>query len=514
MGKDKKYFVQEMKYTSTDWHDMATVYKQLKENGSYEIQNPFDFMAKTVLHNLLEFNIGLTVDDLKSVMDEKKRITVAVPDVKRDEDGFTSEPQEIEVFSDREGHIGYHLNFEYDYTYLYEYSVSEIKAENVAYIVSEHIVNPGKGSDLVERIYHEPFDNLMEAEKYLKKMMEGYKHEDYRYRSESGYKLAVVDKNEIIKNPWYEKNMLALELMKNYGEDVEKYRFYRSIQGVISELQHLAYERASDTEKIAIDKGVYIRLRNFLTEEHAQLLEKEFHAGYVNSRKISDKAIILAFVDAKSENDYKEIRKALGEYEVRIKQLTEKNAKETHGGSMVCFSKGGEIGYYNNAYAIAFWEGAKENPYYKKLEYNFGTEADVFDTYTNHHMFVDELPTQELVDSYDKKYRQKQKEDAMRKTSKDEIQARLKDIFEKCRTWGDLDGVRIQGNKRMTVVVHDKFGKEYAECDETTDMPELELVYAMGLPGTEYCAVCSMDDYTEFERVAFEYLKANGYDFH
>lgn len=510
MGKDKKYFVQAMTYTSTDWHDMATVYEQLKENGSYEIQNPIDFMAKAVLYNLIEYNTGLTVDDLKSVMDEKKRITVAVPDVKRDEDGFATEPQEIEVFSDKEGHIGYRLNFEYDYTYLCEYSVSEIRAENVAYIVSEHIVNPGKGSDLMERIYHEPFDNLMEAEKYLEKMMEGYKHEGYRYRSESGYKLAVVDKNEITKNPWYEKNMLALKFMKKYGEDVEKYRFYRSIQGVISELQHLAYERASDMEKIVIDKGVYIRLRNFLTEEHAQLLEKEFHAGNVNSREISDKAIILAFVDAKSEKDYKEIRQALGEYEVRIKQLTENNAKKARSGSMVCFSRNGEIGYYNDAYAITFWEGAKENPYHKKMDYNFGTEADVFETYANHHMFVDKLPTQELVDSYNEMYKRKQREEAERKATKSEVIEELKYTFQEYREWGACSRVKVSGDKVLTVIVHEK---QIADCEDITDTCDAELEYCMGLTGAEYNAVCPIDDYAEFERVAFEYLKANGYDY-
>jgi len=54
-------------------------------------------------------------------------------------------------------------------------------------------------------------------------------------------------------------------------------------------------------------------------------------------------------------------------------------------------------------------EEAKDNPFFGKFSPNMGGEVDQFKKFEYHHMFVDVLPTQELVDSYYKKYEEWEK---------------------------------------------------------------------------------------------------------
>lgn len=396
-------YVQCHTYTSTDWHDMASVVTQMKQDAHYEIDNPEDFIANDIFEHIKELIPSLTVEDIKAAMN--------APD-----DGYfdINEVSRIEIFSKKHTGFGYQIHYdEFDYTYLRQYQIDTIKADNVVYLVSEHIVNPGKGCDLLERAYHDLFDNLSEAEKYQAEKMEDYKYEGSSYRKESGYKICVVDKSKFKNNPWYKDNMSALRLMEELGEDPATYRFYRSARAVVSELQQKKYEAANKEEKSAMDMEVYQYVREYLTDAQIEILDTEMGRATtdfsISSRAVADKAIILSFVNATSQMDYDAIHEKLGEYVSRIAQITEANVYEKRGHGKVCVSKNGEVGYYDNAFGINSWEGAKDNPFFGKFSPNMGGEVDQFEKFEYHHMFVDVLPTQELVDSYYKKYEEWEK---------------------------------------------------------------------------------------------------------
>lgn len=105
-------------------------------------------------------------------------------------------------------------------------------------------MNPGKGLDLLERVYHEPFLSLEEAVVYQQEQMKIY-YEGYTYHDESGFKIFVVDKEEILQDSWYKDNMLALDYIKKLGLNADDYRFYRSAHDVVETLQKQVYEAAT-----------------------------------------------------------------------------------------------------------------------------------------------------------------------------------------------------------------------------------------------------------------------------
>lgn len=404
--KEKASYVSMNLYTSTDWHDMASVVTQLQQDGVYEIEDVDTFVSTNIYEHIKDMvDKDITTDTIKEIMNGNDDAYIDTIAESYEKDGVTHVvPDRIEVFAKAHSGIGYQSHFDaFDYTHLVTYGVSEIEKQNVAYLVSEHIVNPGKGCDLLERLYHEPFTSLEEAQAYMDELNKDYDHSGSAYRESSGYKLSIVDKEAILENPWYKNNMLALDYMQRLKLDPKEYRFWYS-HGVVSELQEKIYEQSADAEKLSIDKDVYGRIREYLSDVHQQEIDTQLNVCESNSREIVDRALVLAHVDATSQEDYEGIRKSLGEYESRINQLTYANVKETRGHGHVCITKNGEIGYFRNSYGINDWEGAKDNPYFGKFSHNMGAGVDQFENYRFHDMFVDELPDQAMIDDYYQQY--------------------------------------------------------------------------------------------------------------
>lgn len=404
--KEKASYVSMNLYTSTDWHDMASVVTQLQQDGVYEIEDVDTFVATDIYEHIKDMvDKDITPATIKEIMNGNDDSYIDTVVESYEKDGVTHVvPDCIEVFAKAHSGIGYQSHFDaFDYTHLVTYKVSEIEKQNVAYLVSEHIVNPGKGCDLLERLYHEPFTSLEEAQAYMDKLNKDYDHSGGAYRESSGYKLSIVDKEAILENPWYKNNMLALDYMQRLKLDPKEYRFWYP-HGIVSELQEKIYEQSADTEKLAIDKDVYGRIREYLSDIHAQEMDARLGSCESGSRAIVDKALVLAHIDATSQEDYDAIHKSLGEYECRIKLLTQANVEEMRRHGQVCITKDGEIGYFRDAYGINSWEGAKDNPYFGKFSYNMGAGVDQFKDYRYHDMFVDELPDTDTIAYYEKQY--------------------------------------------------------------------------------------------------------------
>lgn len=409
----KQSFVRQNHYSSTDWHDMASVVDQMQQNGSYEIQDPETYIA-TDIYNYIKDMVSseVTVDTIKEIMNgnDDAFIETVVP-TRYEENGITNvRPDRIEIFSKAHSGFGYQPHFDsVDYTNVMQYHIDEIEPEKVAYLVSEHVVNPGKGSDLLERVYHEPFDSLEEAIAYQTEQMKDYVHEGCAWSQDSGFKISIVDKEAILQDSWYKDNMLALDYIDKLGLNPADYRFYRSAHGVVETLQEQAYDASSPAEKLSIDKDVYSRFKEYLSVEHQRDIDLMLQAceskfATTSSREIVDRALILAHIDATSQADYDAIHKSLGEYDCRLAQLTRKNVKEMRGHGDVCITKDGDIGYFKNAYGINSWEGSKDNPYHGTMFSNMGNTVEILRDFRHHDKFVDTLPSAEEVDKYYEQY--------------------------------------------------------------------------------------------------------------
>jgi len=244
----KQTYVRNYFYTAYDWHDMATIATQLEQNGKYEIDNPIDAIAQDIFDNIKQYIEPLTLERVKEAILKKDKVTlsVTVPErIEVDDHHYEVNPYEIDILSINPRKIRYQLAFSGGYTAESTYYVDEIEKDRVSYLVSEHIVSPRKGCDLLERIYHELFDSEVEATAYLEEQKRHYKNPSYH--GANGYKLMVVDGVKMKKDSWYEKNLLAQDYIERLNEDPKKYRLYDAYS-VIQELQPRIDEFAKEKD--------------------------------------------------------------------------------------------------------------------------------------------------------------------------------------------------------------------------------------------------------------------------
>lgn len=242
----KQTYVRNYFYTAYDWHDMATIATQLKQNKKYEIDNPIDAIAQDIFDNIKQYNDTLTLGHVKDAVlkRDKVKLPVTVPErIEVDDHHYEVNPYEIDILSINPRKIHYQLVFSSGYTAESTYYVDEIEKNRVSYLVSEHIVGPRKGCDLLKRMYHELFDSEVEATAYLEEQESRYKNPSHH--SANGYKLMVVDGIKMKKDSWYEKNLLAQDYIERLNEDPEKYRLYDAYS-VIQELQPRIDELAKE----------------------------------------------------------------------------------------------------------------------------------------------------------------------------------------------------------------------------------------------------------------------------
>lgn len=406
----KKNYVQKDVYSSTDWHDMATDREWLKEKdkGTFEIADPLTFIAKDIYNAIEELvDKTYTVDAIRKILEEKKNTvieTVVEEMVQTGENEYTENPATINITFDEEGFPVVAYDYSSGYTHEVFYYVQEIEADNVAYIVPEHIINPGKGCDLIERLYHEMFTSLSDALSYQEKMMESYKSAS---RSDSGYRIEVIDAEKMKENAWYKDNIAFVSLAKKLNlsaEQMEKYRYMNGYDA-LSELQKNFYKESPVERKMAIDTTVFKRIEKYVPFSCKKVCANAILCDSF-TREMCDKALLLALIDAKDQETLDAIHKDLGTYECRVSELTRDLAKTHRGHGFTVISKAGEIRYYENGFGISSWEDANilGNKYFGKFHYNYGNEMECFSKY-NPDAFVDEFPSVALVDNWEARYR-------------------------------------------------------------------------------------------------------------
>lgn len=210
-------------YGGIDWHDSFTVYLQLKVDDSYFIEE--QAVPEVIANHIAK--LFPYVEDIKEkvlcAIAEKSSFRFMIKKAEKDCAGNTT-------YKDCETHYGpdggaWHeneatfdgkeLTMTEDFafgqvSYFSEYRVMDIPDESLGFIVTENFLAPTKGVPVVERLYHDIFDDQKAAEAYA----DNLKIHEYN----SGFVSSVVNflicnKDEVRQSEWYQLQKEAMELM-------------------------------------------------------------------------------------------------------------------------------------------------------------------------------------------------------------------------------------------------------------------------------------------------------------
>lgn len=218
-------YISKSTYGGIDWHDSSTTYEQLKINGSYKIgkdkalEAVADDIAKSFpyVENMREKVLG--------ALSEKSCFRFMIKTEEKDNNGSTVY-RECEICETDEGKYyeneavfdGEKMKLTQDFAYgqvfyITTYQVEDIPDDQVGYIVTEDFLAPTKGVDLVERLYHDIFDELNAAQNYANKL----KPHKFEY-SKSIITFLVCDKDKVVQTEWYQLQKEIMDLMKVKGQ--------------------------------------------------------------------------------------------------------------------------------------------------------------------------------------------------------------------------------------------------------------------------------------------------------
>lgn len=108
------------------------------------------------------------------------------------------------------------LNRDYAFgqvSYITTYYVEDIPDNQLGYIVTEDFLAPTKGVPLVQRLYHDIFDNQDTAQNYAKNL----KLHDLQY-PKSIVTFLVCNRQKTSLQAWYQREMETIRLMEKTGQ--------------------------------------------------------------------------------------------------------------------------------------------------------------------------------------------------------------------------------------------------------------------------------------------------------
>ena len=212
-------------YGGIDWHDSRTIYEQLKNNGSYNIR-------KEVVPEVIADDIARDFPYVKNIrvnilqaLSKKSCFQFAIKAEETDSEGKTTykdcESCEMngQTYLEQEAVFdGNELTLSRDYaygqvSYITSYYVEDIPDDQLGFTVTEDFVAPFKGVPLVQRLYHDIFDNLDAAQDYAKSL----KLHDLQY-PKSIVTFLVCNRQKISLQTWYQREMEAIRLMEKTGQ--------------------------------------------------------------------------------------------------------------------------------------------------------------------------------------------------------------------------------------------------------------------------------------------------------
>ncbi len=212
-------------YGGMDWHDSRTIYEQLKGSGSYDIRE--DKVPEAIADDIAkDFPY---VEDIREkilqALSEKSNFHFMIKSGEKDSLGNVSY-KESACYED-DGRIYYEAEADFDgekqtltrnlafgqVSYITTYHVEDIPDGQLGYIVTEDFLAPAKGVDLVERLYHDIFDELETAQDYAANLkLHGFKYPT------SIVTFLVCNKGSVLQTEWYKQQKEAMQLMEEKGQ--------------------------------------------------------------------------------------------------------------------------------------------------------------------------------------------------------------------------------------------------------------------------------------------------------
>ena len=212
-------------YGGIDWHDSRTIYEQLKSGGSYNIGE--EMVPEAIADDIAkDFPY---VEDIREkilqALSEKSCFRFAIKEEETDSEGNVTykdcETSEFDgqTYLEREAVFdGSKRTLRRDYafgqvSYITTYHIEDIPDDQLGYIVTEDFLAPTKGVPLVQRLYHDIFDDQDAAQSYA----ENLKLHDFKY-STSIVAFLVCNKGNVPRQEWYQQQKEAMQLMEEKGQ--------------------------------------------------------------------------------------------------------------------------------------------------------------------------------------------------------------------------------------------------------------------------------------------------------
>ena len=386
------------KYLSGTGDEMELDINQLGDESDYEIVDAKNFIADCIydcIEDYVDFKYDL--ESIRKLLNKSGKYKLKL----MDNSGDTSVSQVIiKVDNERET---YYYDLSGDFKARQVFQVKRIEEEDVRYLVSEHIVNPFPGCNLIERCYKPYFDDVITARRYYNNRMKTYETE--HGTSSSGYRITVVSKTETDASDWYNANMKAMEFISKYNLEAEDYRYLTDMDKVLDAVISDAYDELPLEDKCAVNRNIYNSLREFLDDDTVCQLDDDMEkVGPEDVESVTDLAIILSLIQAKDAETFARIHEVLGPNDYRVGGLTDEIYLSNKDKGYILCTVDGDLGWFEDCYALNEWDGAKNCPYYGKFMPN---ECDTLLCLREYHpeLIVRELPSQLEFSKYNRMYK-------------------------------------------------------------------------------------------------------------
>ena len=212
-------------YGGIDYHDSRTIYEQLNSNGSYNIGE--EMVPKVIADDIAkDFPYVENIrEKILQALSEESCFRFIIKSEEKDGDGNTIykdcgiyEADGKTYYENEAAFDGEKRSLTRDYafgqvSYTTSYYAEDIPDSQLGYIVTEDFLAPTKGVDLVERLYHDIFDELEAAQNYA----DNLKLHEFKYPT-SIVTFLVCNKGLVIQTEWYKQQKEAMRLMEEKGQ--------------------------------------------------------------------------------------------------------------------------------------------------------------------------------------------------------------------------------------------------------------------------------------------------------
>lgn len=212
-------------YGGIDWHDSRTRNEQLKCNDSYNIGK--EAVPEVIADDIAkDFPYVENIrENILQALSKKSCFQFAIKTKETDSEGKTTykdcESCEMngQTYLEQEAVFdGNELTLSRDYaygqvSYITSYYVEDIPDDQLGFIVTEDFLAPVKGIPLVQRLYHDIFDDQGAAQSYA----DNLKLHDLQY-PKSIVTFLVCNRQKTSLQPWYQSEMDAIKLMEEKGQ--------------------------------------------------------------------------------------------------------------------------------------------------------------------------------------------------------------------------------------------------------------------------------------------------------